>query len=84
MTAGRRTPPRVVTIPQPTNAGYLASQEADETYFRAHPGTLEYHRPFIPGEAPEDLPPGTRVVVRRLGLNRVRAFCVPADCEVSN
>jgi hypothetical protein len=71
----RRIPPIIV-------AGIRAndpSQAADGAYFAHNPTILEYTRAYIVGETPEPLPPGTRVIVHRIGCNRARAFVVPQE-----
>jgi hypothetical protein len=66
--------------------GTQAAHDADLHYFQTHPEAQEYERPLIPGELPEAMPPGTRVIVRRFRIGnierRARAFLTP-DCEVN-
>jgi hypothetical protein len=55
------------------------SQDVDCAYFRRNPKVVEYTRAYIAGETPEPLPPGTRVVVKRDGATRMRAFVLPQE-----
>jgi hypothetical protein len=69
-----RTVPVIVA---PALASY-PSQDADYQYFTRNPHIREYERDLLPGEAPEPMPPGTRVWVKRVGeYVRVRGFCPP-------
>lgn len=73
---GRRVPPAFVVLPVRADD---PSQEADGRYFREHAGVREYTRDALPGELPEALPAGTKVLVRRIGaFGRARAFRTPA------
>lgn len=76
MSRGRR-------VPLPTK-GYQRAQDADCAYFAQHPNITEYTRPYIPGEAPADMPAGTMVHVKRVGCIRARAFVPPKGVEVRN
>ena len=54
------------------------SQAVDCTSFERNPNTAKYIGDVLPGEAPEPMPPGTRVVVKRIGAYlRARAFVPP-------
>ena len=56
------------------------SQDLDYCFFVEHPDIREYERDLLPGEAPEPMPHGTRVVVKRLGeYTRVRLFQAPRE-----
>jgi hypothetical protein len=69
-----RTVPVIVAPPLDSDP----SQDVDERYFVEHPHATEYERAALPGEAPEPMPPGTRVWVKRVGeYVRVRGFCPP-------
>jgi hypothetical protein len=73
--SNRRTPPIYV-------AGVRAgdrSQDVDGAYFTHHPHTTEYTRAYIAGETPEPLPVGTKVIVKRHGATRMRAFVLPEE-----
>jgi hypothetical protein len=73
----RRTP-----LPPIFVAGVRAddpSQDADGAYFTRNPAVLEYTRAYIAGETHEPMPLGTRVIVRRIGRNRARAFVAPQE-----
>lgn len=71
---GKRVPPPIIF------AGLAEDPSAavDEAYFRRHPHAREYSRPPIPGEQPA-VPPCATVVVRRIGAQRIRLFCVPEE-----
>jgi hypothetical protein len=74
----RRAPP---VIHSDRRVGSAAAHDADLHFFRENPNTDEYTRDLIPGEIPEAMPPGTRVVVRRFRIGnierRARAFLTP-------
>ena len=73
---GRRVPPIVIMPPRDDDP----SQDVDYRYFLAHPHVREYERDLLPGELLESMPPGTRVVVRRVGqYQRWRGFVPPAS-----
>jgi hypothetical protein len=62
----------------------IGSQQAhdiDLRFFQEHPEATEYTRAYIRGETPIPMPPGTRVVVRRIRIGnveqRARAFQMP-------
>jgi hypothetical protein len=56
------------------------SQDIDYRYFVEHPHAREYTRAVLPGEAPTPLPPGSWVVVKRVGqYTRVRLFQAPRE-----
>ena len=55
------------------------SQDVDAAYFRRHPEARVYERDALPGELPEAMPPGTRVWVRRVGIQRIRGFIPPKE-----
>jgi hypothetical protein len=72
---------RVPIIRSDQRVGVQAAHDADLRYFQTHPEAQEYTRDLIPGELPEAMPPGTRVVVRRFRIGnierRARAFLTP-------
>jgi hypothetical protein len=74
----RRVPP---VIHSDRRVGSAAAHDADLHYFQTHPEAQEYTRDLIPGEIPEAMPPGTRVIVRRFCSGsverRARAFLTP-------
>jgi hypothetical protein len=70
-----RTPPILV-------AGIRASdrsQDVDGAHFTRYPDRTEYTRAYIAGESPEPMPVGTKVIVRRIGTTRARAFVLPSS-----
>jgi hypothetical protein len=77
---------RVPILRSDQRIGSQKAHDADLQYFQTHPEAQEYIRDLIPGESPEPMPPGTRVVVRRFRVGnveqRARAFLTP-DCEVN-
>lgn len=77
MARGRNVPPAVVVaVPRAGDP----SQNADCAYFQRHPKVRQYERDPLPGELPEAMPPGTKVVVFRIGeYTRVRAFRTPQE-----
>lgn len=75
MTRGRTAPPPIIVAPPRDDD---PSQDIDFRYFVANPRAREYERPYLAGEWPEPMPPGTKVLVRRMGAyGRVRAFRPP-------
>jgi hypothetical protein len=40
---------------------------------------MQYTRDLIPGESPEPMPLGTKVIVRRIGYNRAHALVPPQE-----
>lgn len=71
-----RTVPIIVQGVQPRDP----SQDVDYAYFSQHPAAREYTRPYIRGETDEPMPPGTHVLVKRIGAaGRARAFMAPAE-----
>lgn len=77
MARGRNVPPPVVV--QGVQPGDH-SQAVDGAYFRRNPKATQYERAYIIGETLEPMPPGTRVLVKRIGrYRRVRAFCPPQE-----
>lgn len=75
MSKGRRVP--IIFAPPRAND---RSQDVDTAYFARHPDVCEYVRDLIPGESPESMPPGTKVVVRRVGqYERWRGFQPPQE-----
>ena len=55
------------------------SQDVDGAYFMRYPACTEYTRAYIAGETPETLPVGTKVIVKRIGATRARAFVLPEE-----
>lgn len=72
---GRRVPPpRLVVMPEPNTATHRAVRDDDEQWFLDHPKETYRRRPYVPGETPQPMPPGTVVHVYREGFYRIRSF----------
>ena len=79
MAKGRSVlPPVILDMPPPTTAGYAQAMAEDEAFFKANPAITERRRPYVPGETPAPMPPGTMVNVKRIGYHRVRGFVTPS------
>ncbi len=72
---GRRVPPPVIIMTVPNDPSW----EVDTAFLVNNPHITEYQRPYIPGETPEPLPPGTTVTVVRRGAYRWRGFQPPKE-----
>lgn len=64
-------------LPNASNA-YKHAVAADSQRFLETPGLAQFEREMIPGEVPGTWPPGTRVLVGRVGGQVVRAFFPPS------
>jgi hypothetical protein len=70
---GRRVPPMLIVPTDERDPSVMV----DMDFFMAYGPDIEFIRDYIPGESPEPMPPGTRVIVRLDGTARVRGFLPP-------
>jgi hypothetical protein len=52
-------------------------------FFTQNPTATTFDRPLIDGELPEPMPPGTRIIVKRLGIDRVARLVCPPKVEAN-